>query len=45
MGDDPLGAVGSPVNAGAFLPDCWIEGLFSFWAKRWYRCVFAPVRA
>src|ERR1017187_7409337 len=21
--------IGSPSNAGAFLPDCWIEGLFS----------------
>ena len=33
---DPPGAVGSPIIAGVFLPDCWMEGLLPAGiGKRW----------
>ena len=36
VADDPTRAVGSPIIAGVFLPDCWMEGVLSAGiSKRW----------
>jgi hypothetical protein len=29
VADDPAGAARIGFNAGVFVPDCWMEGLFS----------------